>query len=168
MRLRLQVAHDMRANHRRFQACVSEQLLDFANVRAIKQQVRGEAVPERMRSRVLGDARPADGPAHGVLKCLFIQAVAARLIEPPPNMDDWGLSDVVPSLGTDAKRWSGRGIRGEGDEERSTRIDVAFVPFDSQDWSATDFSDSQPEFFDDLAEPDDWTYVDIDVFEATF
>jgi hypothetical protein len=39
-----------------------------------------------------------------------------------------------------------------------SQIDEGFEPFDS----------ILPETFDDRGSSDDWTYVDIDMFEATF
>jgi hypothetical protein len=42
--------HDVRVDHRRPHVLVAEQGLDGANVRARLQEVRGEALPQRMRS----------------------------------------------------------------------------------------------------------------------
>src|SRR5947209_6185237 len=46
----------MRVNHGGFNAAVSEQLLNRANVIAVLKQVSGKRVPQRMRGRTLADA----------------------------------------------------------------------------------------------------------------
>ena len=63
--------------HRRRRVAVAEQLLDGADVVAALQQVRGEAVPERVRTDRLVDAGGTGARMHGLLQDRFVQMVAA-------------------------------------------------------------------------------------------
>src|SRR5437763_87577 len=59
---------DVGVNRGRFEPQVPEQLLDEANVRAILEQMGGEAVPQRVTCRVLLDPGYGDGPRGGALR----------------------------------------------------------------------------------------------------
>lgn len=88
--------------------------------------------------------------------CGLWQPSAAR---PPPAHGDW--SEVVPSP-------VGRGVRGEGCDEMGPVFCGSSDWSDSAQFSADDFSDIPVESFDQGNASDDWTYMDIDAFEAAF
>lgn len=61
----------MRVNHGGADVGVSEQFLDGADVLAVFQQVRGEAVPQGMASGMFVDPGALDGDGHGFFCTLF-------------------------------------------------------------------------------------------------
>ena len=61
----------MRVNHRRLDALVAQQFLDFADVRAADQQVRGEAVPQRISTLLINSVVLES-------RIVFIRSLTAR------------------------------------------------------------------------------------------
>jgi hypothetical protein len=61
----------MGVDHGRSDILVTKQLLDSANIVAIFEQMRGEAVPKGMATGRLGNSCFPDGKFDGVLKIFF-------------------------------------------------------------------------------------------------
>ncbi len=86
----------MGVDHRRFHVTVPKQFLDRANVVAHFQQMRGEAVPQRVRPHRFGypdaSSRFADGPLrHGLVQVMPTPLARARV-----GRDGRGGKDPLP------------------------------------------------------------------------
>ena len=89
-------AQHMRVDHRRPHVLVSHQLLNGADVRARRQQMRREAVPERMARRPLADLRLAHRVRDFPLQHALVQMMPAALAGGRVAVRPGGREDPLP------------------------------------------------------------------------
>jgi len=65
----------MGVNHGRFDILVSQKGLDFTNVNAVREQMRGETVTQGVNGRLLRNARLPCGCSHSLLDGRFIHVM---------------------------------------------------------------------------------------------
>ena len=88
--------HDMRVDHGGLHVRVPEQRLDGADVVAILQKVRGEAVPQHMAGDPSVDARRHGGGGDGLLHARLVHMPAAAAAADGIMTQAMGGEEVLP------------------------------------------------------------------------
>ncbi len=88
----------MCVDHRRLHVAVPEQLLHRANVIARFQQMRGEAMPQRVRPNRFRDSNASSRFANGSLGHGLVQVMPAPLSRARVSRDGRGGKDPLPTL----------------------------------------------------------------------